>query len=66
MAQHKWAKAAAGTGIDGVVASSDATNISSARCWLIVLTGVSRDETLENIRDIYNKIAGTSTAFPGA
>lgn len=66
MAQHKWAKAADGTGIDGVVASSDATSLSGAKMWVIVANGATRDETLANLRDIEAKILATSTAFPGA
>lgn len=66
MAQAKLVKAARGTGIDGVVASSDATNIGTDDLWVIVATGLSRDETIENLKDILYYMESTSHSWPFA
>jgi hypothetical protein len=66
VAQHKWAKAALGTGIDGVAGTSDATSLSGAQCWVILASGVTRDQAAEMLLDVRNKILATSTTFPAA
>ena len=68
MAQHVWKKAAAGvgTGIDGVVAASNATNISTDLLWVIVAADVTRDQTIAMLKDVLYKIESGSTTFPGA
>ena len=64
MAQCKFVKAARGTGIDGVVGSSDATNIGTDDLWVIVATSMTLEETIQNLKDVLYKLESGSTTFP--
>lgn len=66
MAQHVWKKAAEGTGIDGVVGAADATVIGTDDLWVIVASGISRDVTIANLRDVIAKLEAGNTTFPAA
>ncbi len=66
MAQHKLVKAANGTGIEGVAASSDATSLSSAECWFIIGANATRDTAIANLRDILAYMTATRNSFPFA
>lgn len=66
MAQHKLVKAANGTGIEGVAASSDATSLSSAEMWVIVGASATRESAIANLKDILYHMQASKNAFPFA
>lgn len=66
MAQHKLVKAANGTGIDGVVASSDATSITTDQLWVIVSSTADRTQCIANLKDILYFMEASKNAFPFA
>jgi hypothetical protein len=66
MAQHKLVKAANGTGLDGVVASSNATNITTDELWVIVSATATRESAIANLRDVLNYMQASKNPFPFA
>jgi hypothetical protein len=66
MAQHKLVKAANGTGIDGVAASTDATSITTDELWVIVSATATRESAIANLKDILYYMEGSTHAFPFA
>lgn len=66
MAQHKLVKAAVGTGIEGVAASSDATSLSGASLWVIIASTATRDDAIANLKDVLYYMESTRNSFPFA
>ena len=66
MAQHKLAKAANGTGIDGVAATTDATALSGAEMWVIIGASATRESAIANLKDVLYYMEGSTHAFPFA
>jgi hypothetical protein len=66
MAQHKLAKAANGTGVEGVAATSDATSLSGAECWFIIGASATRESAIANLKDILYYMQSTRNSFPFA
>lgn len=66
MAQHKLVKAAGGTGIEGVAASTDATDITTDDMWVIIAASMTREETIANLKDILYYMESTTNSYPFA
>lgn len=66
MAQHKLAIAAPGTGIEGVVASSDATSLSGAEMWVIIGANATRTQVIEHLRNALSYALSSRRDFPFA
>lgn len=66
MAQHKLAKAATGTGIEGVAASTDATSLSGASGWYIIGASETRESAIANLKDILYYMQASKNPFPYA
>lgn len=64
MAQAKLVKAADGTGVDGVVGSADATNITTDKLWVIIATGVAKDVAIANLKDVLYKLENSNLTWP--
>lgn len=64
MAQAKLVKAANGTGIDGVVGSSDATSITTDVLWVIIASGAAKDVAIANLKDVLYKLENSNLTWP--